>query len=100
MQEFGYHDRIAEVMANTGQRVLVSLDELREYNEELCNNLLAHPFEHIPALETALREVSWSAVFCSGLTRQSSGDCSIRGVLAAFPPTAAVFRRIISSCMM
>lgn len=56
-QEFGYPDRIAEVMASTQQRVLVSLDELRVYDEELCNSLLARPFEHIPALETALREV-------------------------------------------
>ena len=58
MQEYGYVDRIGEMMAKALNRVLISLDELRDYNEDLCRDLMLRPFEHIPALETALREVS------------------------------------------
>ena len=58
VQEYGYVDRIGEMMAKALNRVLISLDELRDYNEDLCRDLMLRPFEHIPALETALREVS------------------------------------------
>ncbi|CAE7938914.1 ROA2, partial [Symbiodinium sp. KB8] len=55
--EYGYVDRIGEMMAKALNRVLISLDELRDYNEDLCRDLMLRPFEHIPALETALREI-------------------------------------------
>jgi len=56
-QEYGYPDRIGEMMGKSLSRVLVSLDDLRDFEPELCANLMARPFNHIPALETALREV-------------------------------------------
>lgn len=50
-------DRIGEMMGKALSRVLISLDELRDYREDLCRDLMLRPFDHIPALETALREV-------------------------------------------
>ena len=45
-------------MGKGEQRLLVSLDDLRDYKEELAEDLLRRPFSVIPALEKAAREVS------------------------------------------
>ncbi|MCJ1359061.1 MAG: MCM DNA helicase complex subunit [Icmadophila ericetorum] len=46
------------LMLNRGLRRLpVSLDEIREYNRELADGLLQHPFDFVPAFDEALKKI-------------------------------------------
>eukprot|EP01138_Halocafeteria_seosinensis_P007082 gb/GECG01007242.1/.p1 GENE.gb/GECG01007242.1/~~gb/GECG01007242.1/.p1 ORF type:complete len:869 (+),score=162.56 gb/GECG01007242.1/:1-2607(+) len=57
----GVHSgRIREMMGDekkTGSRLIVDLNKLREYDENLASRTLARPFECIPLFEKALLEV-------------------------------------------
>lgn len=46
-------------MLNRGERRLpVNIDEIRNHNRELAEGLLNSPFEYLPALDRALKELA------------------------------------------
>jgi DNA replication licensing factor MCM3 len=51
-------DQVTRMLHQESRRLIISLDELRSYNRELCDGLLYHPTEYIEPFNKALYEVA------------------------------------------
>ncbi|KNE58792.1 hypothetical protein AMAG_04343 [Allomyces macrogynus ATCC 38327] len=51
------HARIKDMVKNGRQRLIVEMDDLRSYDRQLAENLLANPMDHLPAFDRALKDV-------------------------------------------
>lgn len=51
-----YKDQILEMLRKQQRRLVISLDELREFNHDFWRGVLDHPADYIPAMNSALRE--------------------------------------------
>ncbi|KAL1916443.1 uncharacterized protein VTP21DRAFT_5634 [Calcarisporiella thermophila] len=52
-----YKTAIKRMLNNNEQRLVVSIDHLREYNREYAENLIQSPYEYLPAFERALKKI-------------------------------------------
>lgn len=78
-------------MLNRGERRLpVNLDEIRNHNRELAEGLLNSPFEYLPALDRALKEV---ALTQRDRSRHNVTDETVCASLWSFD----LYRRLIGS---
>ncbi|EWM30133.1 dna replication licensing factor mcm3 [Nannochloropsis gaditana] len=53
-----YKDSIAHTLSKKGRRVVVNLNDLREFDVELARRVITSPLEYLLALETAVKEVA------------------------------------------
>lgn len=53
----GYNDDIARILRTEQTRLIVNIDDLRDYNREFSEGLLKNPVEYLPALDDALLNV-------------------------------------------
>ena len=49
--------RIGKLVESASQRLIVSVNDLRDFNAEFTARLLERPLEHIPVMEEAVKEV-------------------------------------------
>ncbi|KAG8959874.1 MCM DNA helicase complex subunit [Tulasnella sp. 419] len=54
-RDHDYGDDITALLNSDNTRLLVNLDDIRQYDRESADGLLKHPSDYLPALETALR---------------------------------------------
>ena len=52
-----YRDAIKRMLRLEDRRLVVNLDDLRDYKRELCDGLLKDPLNYLPAFDHALKEV-------------------------------------------
>lgn len=55
--ESSYKDDIARLLRLDETRLIVNIDDLRDYNREYADGLLKYPIEYLPAFDAALNEV-------------------------------------------
>ncbi|KAF8528057.1 ATP dependent DNA helicase [Hysterangium stoloniferum] len=55
--ESSYSDDIARLIRIDGSRLIVNIDNLRDYNREYADGLLKQPIDFIPAFDAALTQV-------------------------------------------
>ncbi|KAM3573056.1 hypothetical protein VYU27_004927, partial [Nannochloropsis oceanica] len=53
-----YKDSIAQTLSKKGRRIVINLNDLREFDMELARRVIASPLEYLLALETAVKEVA------------------------------------------
>lgn len=51
---YNYKEDILKMLRNDQTRLVVNIDDLRDYNREFADGLLKQPFEFLPAFEAAL----------------------------------------------
>ncbi|KZP00762.1 ATP dependent DNA helicase [Calocera viscosa TUFC12733] len=51
-----YKDEIVQLLRHDGRRLIVNLDDLRDYNREFADGLLREPNDFLPAFEQALMD--------------------------------------------
>lgn len=49
--------RIGKLVETTSQRLIVSVNDLRDFNAEFTARLIERPLEHVPVMEEAIKEV-------------------------------------------
>ncbi|TFL06362.1 ATP dependent DNA helicase [Pterulicium gracile] len=54
---YNYGDDIATMLRNDRTRLIVNIDDLRDYNREFADGLLKQPFEFLPPFEDALHKI-------------------------------------------
>jgi DNA replication licensing factor MCM3 len=54
---YNYHDDILRMLRAGQTRLIVNIDDLRDYNREFANGLLKEPTDFLPAFEEALLQV-------------------------------------------
>lgn len=59
---YNYKDDISRMLRNDQTRLIVNIDDLRDYNREYADGLLKRPVEFLPAFEDALKNVIQQAL--------------------------------------
>ena len=54
---YNYRDDIARMLRNDERRLIVNIDDLRDYKRDFADGLLKQPVDYLPALEDALVKV-------------------------------------------
>ncbi|KAG6868555.1 hypothetical protein C0993_001251 [Termitomyces sp. T159_Od127] len=54
---YNYKDDIHRMLRNDHTRLIVNIDDLRDYNREFADGLLKHPTDFLPAFEDALSNI-------------------------------------------
>ncbi|TBU34924.1 ATP dependent DNA helicase [Dichomitus squalens] len=54
---YNYRDDIARMLRNDERRLIVNIDDLRDYRRDFADGLLKQPVDYLPALEDALIKV-------------------------------------------
>lgn len=54
---YNYRDDIARMLRNDERRLIINIDDLRDYKRDFADGLLKQPVEYLPALEDALIKI-------------------------------------------
>ena len=57
LDQQGYMEEINGMIGRQEKRLMLNLNHLRTFDNELTTNFMRHPGEYLPAFEDALREV-------------------------------------------
>lgn len=56
-QNYNYHAAVKQMLDREEQRLIVNLDDLRDYDRSFADGLLLQPTAFFPALEAAVRQM-------------------------------------------
>ncbi|KAK8813347.1 hypothetical protein WA158_002939 [Blastocystis sp. Blastoise] len=51
-----YDDKIRDMLKSDKKRLTISIDDVRQFNPELAQNIISHPIDYFPLFEDALKE--------------------------------------------